>query len=182
MPRLSTDTKEQIKSLPVKDLQQIVLKLAAKEKSVYDYILVNYLDKEAGEQELFEEAKADLDRLFRKGYKGFSEQLQLANMLSACIKRINEFTKVSNNKVLEADLLMYVLEVPFSFSTNLFNTCFTKYDYKVGQIVKRLVTLVTKKLHEDYQADYRDKINEYLKILHRTSNHIDTAYNLPQSI
>lgn len=182
MPRLDPQTKEQIKELSAKDLQQIVLKLAAKDKSAHDFIRVNYLDKETGEQDLFEEAKADLDLLFRKGYKGFSEQLQLANMLSACIKRINDFTKVSNNKLLEADLLVYVLKVPFSLSTNLFGTCFTKYDFKVGQTVQRLVTLVTKKLHEDYRVEYQEQINGYLKILHRTSNHIDTIYNLPDSI
>ena len=182
MPRLSAEEKTQIKSLPLKDLQQIVLKAAAKEKTVYEYLLVNYLDKSSGEQYLYEKTKADLDMLFYKGYRGFSEELQLANMLSACIKRINEFTKVSNNKVMEADLLVYVLEVPFSLSTNLFGTCFTQYDSKVAQIVKRLITLVTKKMHEDYKIEYSEKINGYLKILHRTSRHIDTVFNLPKAV
>lgn len=182
MPRLSAEEKAQIKNLPLKDLQQIVLKVAAKDKSIYEYLLVNYLDQESGEQALYEQTIADLDLLFRKGYRGFSEQLQLANMLSACIKRINEFTKVSGNKVMEADLLVYVLEVPFSLSTNLFGTCFTKYDSKVAQIVKRLINLVTKKLHEDYRMEYAEKINGYLKVLHRTSSHIDTVYGLPKAI
>jgi len=181
-PRLDPQTKEQIKNLSHKELQQIVLKLTARDKSAHDFLRINYLDKEAAEQELFDEAMADLDLLFRKRYKGFSEQLQLANMLTACIKRINAFTKVSKNKVMEVDLLMYVLEVPFSLSTNLFGTCFTKYDYKVGQIVQRVITAVTKKLHEDYHIEYQEKINGYLKILHRTSNHIDTIYDLPDSI
>jgi hypothetical protein len=182
MPRLSAEEKAQLKNLPLKDLQQIVLKVAAKEKSIYEYLLVNYLDQESGEQALYEETIADLDLLFSKGYRGFSEQLQLANMLAACIKRINEFTKVSNNKVMEADLLVYVIEVPFSLSTNLFGTCFTRYDSKVAQIVKRLINLVTKKMHEDYKIEYAEKINGYLKVLHRTSSHIDTVYGLPKVI
>ena len=95
MPRLNKETKEQIKQLDYKNLQDIVIKLASKEKSVYDYIVVNYLDKEFGEKELYEATKADLEVIFRKKHKGFSEQLQIANMLGACIKRINEFTKVS---------------------------------------------------------------------------------------
>jgi hypothetical protein len=181
MPRLSAEEKEQIRNLSLKDMQQIVLKVAAKEKSVYEYLLVNFLDQESGEQTLYEQTIADLDMLFCKGYRGFSEELQLANMLSACIRRINEFTKVSNNKVMEADLLVYVLEVPFSLTTNLFGTCFTQYDTKVAQIVKRLINLVTKKLHEDYRIEYAEKINGYLKILHRTSSHIDTVYGLPKT-
>jgi hypothetical protein len=182
MPRLSTEVKEQIRKLSQTDLQNIVLKMAAREKSVYDFILMNYLDKEGGEQELFEQAKADLDMLFRKGYKGFSTQLQLANMLNACTKRINEFTKVSPNKLMEADLLLYVLEVPFSLSTNLFGTCFTTYDTRVAIMLRRLINIVTGKIHEDFRINYTGKINGYLQILHRTSRHIDTVYSLPQAV
>lgn len=50
MPRLSTEVKEQIKQLSLAELQQIVLKVAAKDKMVYDFLLVNYLDKALGEQ------------------------------------------------------------------------------------------------------------------------------------
>ena len=182
MPRLDKETKEQIKRLDSKDLQDIVISLATKEKMVYDYILLNYLDKESGEQDLFESTKTDLEIIFGKRHKGFSEELQIANMLGACIKRINEFTKISKNKVLEAELLLYVLQVPFSLTTKMFGTCFTQYDTKVAMFVKRLITIVTKKLHEDYKIEYEDKINEYLQILHRTSNHIDMVYNLPKAI
>jgi hypothetical protein len=182
MPRLNSEIKEQIKKLDYYDLKDIVLKLASKEKIVYDFVINNYLDKESGEKELFEITKSDLEIIFRKRYKGFSEQLQLANMLRACIKRINEFTKISKNKVLEADLLLHILEIPFSLTTNMFGTCFTQYDTKVAMILNRLINIVTKKLHEDYKIEYEDKINDYLQILHRTSSHTDTVYNLPKAI
>jgi hypothetical protein len=182
MPRLSKEVKEQIKGLSLAELQQIVLKIAAKEKSVYDFLLVNYIDKGSAEQELFEKTKIDLDFLFCKNYKGYAEELKLANMLAACIKRVNEFTKVSKNKVMEADLLVYILEEVFTNPEDLFGTCFSQYDTKVAIIVKRLTTLVTKKLHEDYSIEYRDRINGYLQKLHRTSNHIDTIYLMPKAI
>lgn len=182
MPRLNKEIKEQIRNLNAAELQEIVLKLASKEKLVFDYILTNYLDKESGEKELFEKTKTDLELIFRKRHNGFSEQLQLSNMLGACIKRINEFTKISKNKVLEADLLLHILEIPFSLTTNMFGTCFTQYDTKVAVIVKRLINIVTKKIHEDYRIEYETVINDYLQILHRTSSHIDTVYNLPKAI
>ncbi len=182
MPRLNKEAKEKIKQLAYKDLQDMVIKLASKEKSVYDYVFINYLDKELGEKELFETTKADLEIIFQKNYKGFSEQLQFANMLSACIKRINEFTNISKNTLYEADLLILILNIPFSLSTNMFGTCFTKYDTKVAMIVRRLINVVTKKLHKDYRIEYEETINDYLKILHRTSNHINTVCNLPKAI
>jgi hypothetical protein len=176
-----TEIKEQLGALPKSELVGIIVKLAAK-KANYDFLLVNYLDKDSGEKDLYEEARRDIDSLFQKRYKGFSEQLQLANMLGACVKRINEFTAVAKNKKLEADLLMYVLEVPFSLSTNMFGTCFTQYDNKVGLLVRRLITIVTKKLHPDYLVEYKDKLNAYLTILHRTSDFNGNIYLLPKMI
>ncbi len=155
--------------------------MAAKDKMFNNFIQVNYLDKESGETELFEKTKADLSVLFTKRNKGFSEELQLANMLQKCVKRLNEFTAISKNKELEADLLLYLLEEVFAYSANLFGTCFTTFDTRVGIILRRLINAVNK-LHPDYLVGYQDKINKYLAILHRTSNHIDTIYALPKTI
>jgi len=182
MPRLSLEIKQQIKELPKDKLEEIVLKMAAKEKSFFDFLQVNYLDKSGGENELFEKTKADLDKLFAKSYKGYAEQLKLVKMLNASIKRLNEFTKVCKNNVLEADLLLHVLEEAFGYPYDMFGTCFTTYDTRVGIILRRLMNLVLNKMHPDHLISYQDKINKYLTILHRTSNHIDAIYGMPKSI
>lgn len=174
--------KEKIKTLSREVLEKLVIKAASNDKVFFDYLLVNYIDREEGEKELYRQAISDLDSLFYKSYKGFSPQLRMANMLSACIKRINEFSKICKNKNLEADLIIYVLEVPFSNSKQMLGTCFTACDYKTGLLVKRLLTLVTKKLHEDYLADYKAKINGYLSILRSTSDHINFIYDMPKMI
>jgi len=103
-------------------------------------------------------------------------------MLTVAMKRVNEFTKVSKNKVYETDLILYVLIVPFSADERIFETCFTVFDSKVAQIVKRLITLVTTKLHPDYLADFQDTLNVYLKILHQRSGFLDAVYYLPDKI
>jgi len=64
----------------------------------------------------------------------------------------------------------------------MFGARFSGYDYKVGLLLKRLINLVTKKLHPDYLIDYQDKLNEFLSKLHHTSNRINTIYDLPQQI
>jgi len=102
--------------------------------------------------------------------------------LNACVKRINEFTIETNNKKLEADLVLYVLELQFAHSSKMFGARVSGYDYKVGLLLKRLITLVTKKLHPDYQVDYQDRINEFLAKLHHTSNRINTIKELPYLI
>ncbi len=182
MPRLSKEEKESIINLSQEQLTEIVLKLAAKEQMVYDFILVNYLDKEEGELVLFDDVMFDIEMELTMRHKGFSKELQLANTLGACVRHINDFTKVCKNKLLEARLLMRLLEVPFAESTKLFGTCFSQYDTKVAIILRRVITLVTTKLHEDHRSEFVDTINKYLTILHGASNHLDTVYDLPKSI
>jgi hypothetical protein len=178
MPKLSAEIKNRITSLQKKELEQIVLKLASKDSTTLDFLLVNYLEKESGKMELFEKTKISINHLIFKSYKGFSEQLQLANLLKACSKVISDFSKITSDKKLEADLLIYILEYIFSQYTNLFGTCFTAFDFKVAQMVKRLSTIVDTKLHEDLKGDYAEKINHYSEVLNRTSRHIGIVRQL----
>ena len=162
-------------------------KMSCKSKEIYDFLIVNYFDTQYGEKDLFEEAQNEIRLLFIKKYKGFSEELQLAAMIEACVKRINEFQKICKNKNLEADLILMVLDEVFTHSTDLLGTCFTKFDYRVGLLLKslllkRLITLVSNKLHPDFMVEYRKKINDYLRVLHKTSTHLEFIYAMPKSI
>lgn len=71
--------------------------------------------------------------------------------IGECGKRITAFSKVCKNKSLEADLIMYVLETPFSMGKRSFETCFTSFNYKAALLVKRLMVFVQTKMHEDYK-------------------------------
>jgi len=173
--------KEQVAELSKKELVDIVIKLAAKRYN-YEFLLVNFLDKDGGEQTLFEEAKEDIDKLCLKEFKGRTIQHQLVKRLNACTKRIGEFTIETKSKKLEADLVIYVLEKQFEYPIPIFGARFSGYDYKVGLLLKRLISLVTKKLHPDYLIDYQDAINGMLVKLHKTSNRINTIRELPESI
>jgi hypothetical protein len=178
MSRDKAILKEQVSELSKKELTDIVMKLARKRYN-YEFLLVNFLDKEGGEQTLFEEAKEDIDRLCQKEYKGRSVQHQLVKKLNACTKRISEFTVETKSKKFYADLVLYVLDIQFLNPAKVFGARFSGYDYKVGLLLKRLISLVTKKLHPDYLIDYQDKINEYLIKLHHTSNRINTIKEMP---
>jgi len=181
MSRNKAILKEQLAQLSKKELADMVLKLASKRYN-YEFLLVNFLDKDGGELTLFEEAKEDIDSLCQKEYKGSTELKQLVKKLNACVKRINEFTIETKNKKLEADLVLYVLEIQFANPAKMFGARVSGYDYKVGLLLKRLITLVIKKLHPDYLMDYQDNINEFLTKLHQTSDRINTIKELPQKI
>jgi hypothetical protein len=181
MPLNKILLKEQLAQLSKKELAEMVLKLSGKRYN-YEFLLVNFLDKDGGEQTLFEEAKEDIDKLCQKEFKGSTELKQLVKKLNACTKRITEFTIETKSKKLEADLVLYVLELQFANSPKMFGARVSGYDYKVGLLVKKLIALVTKKLHPDYLIDYQDKINEFLTKLHHTSDRINTIKELPKEI
>ncbi len=182
MPKLSKSEIEKIKSIPQSELAKIVLKTARMEQSVYDYIYINYLEPEAGVQKLFEKTKLEISLLYLKSYKGYSEQLKLKNMLTECNKIINQFKRTTKNKVLEADLILFVLQYIFSYPEHFFGTAFVGFDYKVAQLLNKLIKIVKGQLHEDYLLEYQTDINRFLKILHKRSSHIDLVYDMPKEI
>ena len=181
MPRDKAILKEQLAQLSKKELAEIVLKLAGKRYN-YEFLLVNFLDKDGGEQTLSDKAKEDIDSLCQKEYKGSTELKQTVKKLNVCVKRINEFTIETKSKKLEADLILYVLELQFENHPRAFGARVSGYDYKVGLLLKRLINLISKKLHPDYLIDYQDRINEMLTKLHYTSNRVNTIKELPKII
>lgn len=150
-----------------KDLEKLVLKACSLDKSFKDFLIINYIDQESGEKELFEQAKNDIFALAYKRYKGFSNELKMANYLAACNKRIMEFSKTCKDKSLEMDLIIMVLDMAFKDKSCGFGTCFTQYNHKVYLLVKKAMTLLTKKLHVDHRLDYEKKVNQYLTQISR---------------
>ena len=77
---------------------------------------------------------------------------------------------------------MMVLKEIFTDYEKYSGTCFTPFDNQVGRLVKRMVTLLKSKLHQDYVVIYRENVNSYLQLLHRNSNHLNFIFDLPESI
>ena len=182
MPKLDQKIKEKIGSLSKKDLEKLVIKAASSNQQFYDYLLVNHIDTEFAGGDMYEQALTDIKNLMNKNYKGFADELKLANMLDACNKRIAQFGKNCKDKSRELDLLMYELEVPFSLPSKMFTTCFTNYNYRVFLMLKKAITLLETKLHEDYMIQYAPKLNEYLSVFHKTSSHLDYVYGMQKEI
>ena len=182
MPVLSKEFKLGIENIPVGHLQKLVLKLARSNKEVYDMINHKYLLKEEDGQELFDETKAKIDAHFFQFSSRGPIQKSIARSMGKAIREINYYAKITGNKNKEADLLNYLLGETFSNYSDYLGTCWTAFDSKIGTTTKRFLNLVTKKLHEDLLLDYREDINNYLNILHRQCDHLDSIYLLPKSI
>jgi len=54
MPRISAEMKKQIQLLSKQELEKLILKAASMDKGFHDYLLINHIDKEYGEKDLYE--------------------------------------------------------------------------------------------------------------------------------
>lgn len=176
MPRLTPELKNVISSLTLEEIQKLIFRFARSNKDVYDFLVYEYVNNN-NNTELFEKAKEKIGFILL-GLSGRIIQKQLAKAIGKSIQEINRFAKITKDKKLEADLLMFLLKIVFKNYGDCFGTCWTVFDSKVGITTNRLLNLVTKKLHYDYQIEYREDINGFIKRLRETSGHIDTIFNM----
>ena len=178
---MSPEIKQQIRLLSKQHLETILIKIASKNKEIYNYLLINYFDKGSGEMDLYHQVKKEIDYHCSKSYKAYSPELRLKKMLENCRKCIAEFSKNCKSKNLEIDLIMYVLEIPFQHTEAELGTCFTEYDNQVGMLTRRAISLLSG-IHEDYIIEYKKDLDNYLSVLHSKSNHVNLIYSLPKEI
>ncbi len=159
-----SEIKKLISSIPETDYYNLLVKAATKDKSFCDFLMLTYSFKGFSEIDLFNEAKKDISSIVSKRYVGYYHIDKVASFIPLLTKRINEFAKISKNKKLEADLMLYALDL--AIDPYFFNDCFTQYENKLSSFAAKLIDLVFNDLHEDYFADYRDPINKLLEELH----------------
>lgn len=179
---MANNTKEikgLISSIPETDYYKLLVKAATKDKSFCDFLMLTYSFNGFSEIDIFNETKKDLSSIVSKRYVGYNNIDKVASFIPLLSKRINEFTKISKNKKLEADLMLYALDL--AIDPYFFNDCFTQYENKLSLFAAKLIDLVLNDLHEDYLADYRDPINKLLQELH-TSYFIQNTDRLPTKI
>ena len=118
-------------------------------------------------------------------YRARVDELEVAKAITEAKKAINEFTKIGKRAIKEVELLMVViLSAIFEYRRNpaMFGTCWTKYDFAVTQTLKRVITLLSNKLHEDFRLNNRDRLENYIKRIKLAANFNDFVYNLPDEV
>jgi len=180
MSKITVEFKEAVLSLPVNNLQDAILKYCRKDQAFYDFINLRYLKNKEAEEELFEKTSAFIrNYIYFPGGRGVIQR-RLKSGMDKCIKQINHYAIMSANKKREADLLLLLIDSTLEAYTDELGTCFTTFDSKLALTTKRLLSLVTKKLHPDYFIEYEDELNRFLRILHARSSHLDIVYHMPQ--
>lgn len=182
MPQLSKDFKQAIEKIPVQDLKKLVIEMAAKNQEFHDLVNIRYISGKDAEQELYEETREKvLAEIWYITDRGIVQK-NLSKAISKAVNHINQYVKISKNKVGEADLLLGLLNEIFQNHSNELGTCWTVFDSKLAVTTNRFYNLITGKLHEDHLIEYKEPMDGFLKILHERSNHLDYVYHMPVCI
>jgi hypothetical protein len=181
MPKNWKDIQARVAKLPRKELEGLLLMAMKKHADVFEYVWINYLDKEYGRQDLYEQYLADINGLLAKGYRGRSDELRAAASIDACKKHLDNFTKAGAEKDKALDLALFVLEHSAVGYPDMAGTCFTRYDYAYYMLFKRAKSLYYG-LHSDLQLDYRSRLQAILSKLKRHSSHLNYVYDLEETI
>lgn len=173
-----------LQSLSAKQKEKLLESMLKKDKLLMEQLYFKHLSSEEDLEERYAEFESQLKSALFSRYRAHVDELEIAKAIGEAKKVINQFTKIDKRPEKEADLLMIILKNIFDNVDNpaRLGTCWTKYDLAVTQTLKRLITIVRTKLHEDYLLDYKPKIDRYLKRLHHSSSFNDFVYDLPTAL
>lgn len=178
---INKELKLRIADLPQDELAKVVLKWATKDKVLLDYILFTYFREDKPEEEIYNEYLQKINDLALKRYKGFVEEQKAIHYITACNKEIANFEKIVKNNEYSINLILQVIDNSYDSLFARFGTSFEGYEYKISLLLKKIIKILTTKMHEDYMLEYREKVNIHLTRIQK-SYYLDCVADLPKEI
>ena len=158
--------KSEIRSLPEKEKDKLLLRLIAKDKVLTEHLHFKLLENE---EDLAERSAKLLDKI-DEGIAGLLSNKKLTSkdaltQMRTLTGKINHHFKVTKDSNSDVELRIYLLRhLPIAFNEGVFSGLH-KYNEKLNiYFVKSVVAVLKKydKMHEDIQFDLNASINEVL--------------------
>lgn len=181
------DLKQEIKSLPEKEKDKLLLRLIAKDKVLTEHLHFKLLENEQDLVERQEKLQTAIDEgiaELQKGRKPNSKDTLLR--MRKLNGSINHHFKVTKDVGTELELRIHLLNhIPIEFNESIFSALY-KFNEKLNvYFVKTSVSMLNKynKVHEDLQFDLKASVNELLnKIYNNKTAAIAKGLGLPDEL
>jgi hypothetical protein len=181
------DLKMEIKSLPEKEKDKLLLRLIAKDKVLTEHLHFKLLENESDLVQRFEQLFRLIDKtiaelLSVKKLNSKETLLQMRKLNGS----INHHFKVTKDTATELELRIHLLDkVPITFNESVFSALH-RYNEKLNVYVVRTCIAALnkyKKLHEDVQFDLKEALNAVLtKIYKNNASSIAVELGLTKEI
>ena len=181
------DLKLEIKSLPEKEKDKLLLRLIAKDKVLTEHLHYKLLENEDDLRDRYESLRFAIDEQVSELLK--SRKLTAKDVLLK-MRRMNgaisHHYKVTRDILTELDLRIHLINrIPIAFDDSVFSTAYRFNEKLFIYVVKSTVSLLTKynKLHEDLQFDLKEELNSALnKLYSNLTANIAKELDLPKEM
>jgi len=179
MPVPSSDFKKALKRLSESEKETLLLRAVRRDAELYETYRFELLaDVTLGQVQ--EETADRIHELFNVAVSGRLLNRSLVKALRASVQEAARARRITKNKQLEVDLLLYTLRQCIDNYSGQFDSVYDGFYNATARLAARLPALVLKALHEDLWVEYKGEIDEVLRELHGRSKSRHLKFELPR--
>lgn len=179
MPVPSADFKKVLKRLSEPEKEALLLRAVRRDAELYETFRFELLaDVTLGQ--IQEETADRIHGLFAVAVTGRLLNRSLVKAVRAGVQEAARARRVTKNKQLEIDLLLYVLHQCIDNYSGQFDSVWDGFYNATARLAARLPALVLKGLHEDLWVEYESDLDDVLSELHRRKKSHNLKFDLPR--
>ncbi|HEX8507186.1 MAG TPA: hypothetical protein VF630_17615 [Hymenobacter sp.] len=180
MPVPSPDFKKALKRLPEAEKEALLLRAVRRDAELYETFRFELVaDVTVGQ--IQEETADRIHELFNVAVSGRLLNRSLVKALRASVQEAARARRITKNKQLETDLLVYILRQCIDNYSGQFDSVYDGFFKATARLASRLPAMVLKSLHEDLWLEYKDELDGILRELHSRKKSQHLAFELPRS-
>ena len=179
MPVPSADFKKALKRLSEPDKEALLLRAVRRDAELYETFRFELLaDVTLGQMQ--EETADRIHELFNVAVSGRLLNRSLVKTIRASVQEAARARRITKNKQLEIDLLIYILRQCIDNYSGQFDSVWDGFYNTTARLAARLPALILKSLHEDLWVEYKSELDDILSELHRRKKSQQLRFELPR--
>ncbi len=179
MPVPSTDFKKALKRLPESEKEALLLRAVRRDAELYETFRYELLaDVTLGQVQ--EEAADRIHESFNVAVTGRLLNRSLVKAVRASVQEAARARRITKNKQLEIDLLVYIIRQCVDNYSGQFDSVYDGFYNATARLAARVPALILKSLHEDLWVEYKEEIDEILTELHGRKKSRQLKFELPR--
>ena len=180
MPVPSPDFKKALKRLAESEKEALLLRAVRRDAELYETYRFELL-ADVTLAQVQEESADRIHELFNVAVSGRLLNRSLVKALRASVQEAARARRITKNKQLEIDLLVYVLRQGIDNFSGQFDSVYDGFYNATARLAARLPALVIKALHEDLWVEYKSELDDILRELHGRKKSHHLKFELPRS-
>ncbi len=180
MPAPSPDFKKALKRLPESEKEALLLRAVRRDAELYETFRYE-LVADVTLAQIQEEAADRIHETFNLAVSGRLLNRSLVKALRASVQEAARARRITKNKQLEVDLLVYILRQCIDNYSGQFDSVYDGFFNATARLAARLTTMVLRTLHEDLWVEYKPELDDILNSLHQRSKSKNLKFELIRS-